>query len=503
MNRFHFSLLAALAAGMTIPAAIGRASSPYEGSANYSGNAYASSSGSQLQLVSATEAEPQSSDSPARLADPRGGDSTSTQSTSKTAPSQRAAPQTRPTYYPTARQPVQKPVAPRPADRVATRQPTPEYYAAPRSRVQLTANVVVDPSNPGRGETVMRTSAPPSPEVEGAPAAEQSFEQSPSCGGECSGGICGGSECCSCQSCCGFCAGMDYLYLRPHYADDAAYEQLTATTNPTTVTQDNRLINFDEPYSSDYHFFIGYHNSCGDEFRVGYWHITDDGNRSGVVTGDFLAGSGVAFQAPGGTELTSAGQTVAATTHTTLNLYDFEDYKRIDLPGLGCGCCPGWDVRWSFGLRVIDFKHTVDIFDPIETINNDAYFVGGGPKVGLEVRRQLGHSKFDLFVNTSAALLLGEGRNRSTTTTPGVLQTAVNMNIANTMEKIPDFYIMFGLEWKPCCNTSLTAGWLLEDFGNLGTAGAPTCTTCSTTSGQIGGGDLSFDGLFVRAEHCF
>lgn len=501
MNRVRLSLLAACIAGVTIPAAIGLAASPYEGTGTYSNDVYANPSSSQLQLVSATEEQPQPAESsPVRLADPRGGSTSAAQPTSqssRTTTTQKSASQSRPTYYPTSRQAVQRTATPRPADRVATRQPTPEYYSAPRNRVQLTANVVVDPSNPGHGETVMRPGPPPSPELDGT------IEGSPSCGAECNGGICGGEECCSCQSCCGFCAGMDYLYLRPHYADDAAYEQMTTTTTATTVTQENRVINFDEPYNSDYHFFIGYHNACGDEFRFGYWHITDDGNRSGVVTGDFLAGDGTAFQAPGGTELTSAGQTIAATTHTTLDMYDFEDYKRIDLPSLGCNCCPAWDVRWSFGLRIIDFKHTVDTFDPIETINNDAYFVGGGPKIGLEVRRQLGHSNFDLFVNASAALLLGEGRNRSTTATPGVFQTAVDMNIANEMEKVPDFYIMFGVEWKPCCNTSLTAGWLLEDFGNLGTAGAATCTTCSTTSGQIGGGDLSFDGLFVRAEHCF
>jgi len=296
---------------------------------------------------------------------------------------------------------------------------------------------------------------------------------------------------------------MEYLFLRPHFADDAAFEQSTATSNMTTVTEVNRLVNFEEPYSSDYHFFVGYHNACGDEFRIGYWHLADDGNRSGTVTGDFLGGAGVAYQAPGGTQLTAAGETINATAHMMLNMYDFEDYKRLDWSNLGFGCCPAWDARWSFGLRVVDFKHTVDTFDPIEVINNDAYFVGGGPKVGLEVRRQLGHSKFDVYVNTYAALLFGEGRARSTTTTPGELQTAVDMNVANGMLVIPDFNITCAVEWRPWCNTTITTGWMIEDFGGLGTPGATTCITCSTTSGQIGGGNLSFEGLFVRAEHCF
>ena len=400
--------------------------------------------------------------------------------------------------------------APRPAGilpRIASlpaRQPTP---APPeRGGVELTARVMVDPTVPGRSESARPASAP-APEVEGSVGEYQ--PGLPPAGPEnCASQGCG-PECCTMDGCglccdkCGFCLGAEYLYLRPHFADDAAYEQSTATSTITTVTDENRVINFDEPYSSDYHLFVGYRNACGDEFRVGYWHITDDGNRDGIVTGDFLAGAGVAFQAPGGTQLTAAGETINTTSHMTLNMYDFEDFKRLNLPSLGLCCCPQWDVRWEFGLRVVDFKHTVDVFDPFETINNDTYFVGGGPKVGLEVRRQIGHSKVAAYVNTYAALLLGEARNRSTTNTPGVLETAVNMNINNGAEIVPDFNISLGLEWRPWCHTTITGGWMLEDFGNLGTAGATTCTTCSTTSGAIGGGNLSFDGLFLRAEHCF
>lgn len=530
----RFSALAALIAGMTSAV---WAASPYGSSGEYinspSAAGYGNSSSSQLTLVSATEEQPQATDpSTVRLGDPRG---SSTQSTGAPTAAPNAAPNAhqpaarqpaaspsasaaKPTSktarpaQPAVRQPVQRSVVQRPDarsgrpdPRLASRGPAPTYYPQ-RNDVRLTADIVVDPSSPRPPEAVDRPGHPSSPEVDASvgeyPSEEPGYGDGSCCTAPGCTAPCGDPGCC-CQTCCGFCAGIDYLFLRPHVSDDAAFERLTATTTVTTVTDVNRVVNFDEPYNSDYHFFVGYHNSCGDDFQVGYWHIADDGNRSGTVTGDFLAGAGTAFQAPGGTELTAAGETINATEHVTLNLYDLEDIKRVDLPALGCCCCPGWDVRWSFGLRIIDFKHTVDIFDPIETINNDAYFVGAGPKVGLDVRRQFGHSKFAAYVNAYAALLLGEGRNRSTTTTPGVLQTAVDMNIANSDEIVPDFNISFGLQWKPWCNTTITAGWMLEEFGNLGTAGAPVCTTCTTTSGQIGGGDLSYDGLFVRAEHCF
>ena len=107
------------------------------------------------------------------------------------------------------------------------------------------------------------------------------------------------------------------------------------------------------------------------------------------------------------------------------------------------------------------------------------------------------------YMSATAALLLGESRAHTTTTTPGILQTAINVNEGNGDIIVPDFNISVGLTWQPWCHTTFTGGWMFEDFGNLGTAGAGLAPLCSATSGNIGGGDLSFDGLFLRAEHCF
>jgi hypothetical protein len=293
---------------------------------------------------------------------------------------------------------------------------------------------------------------------------------------------------------------MEYLFVRPHFNDDEAFQQMTATTTATTSTVVNQLVNFDEPYNSDYHFFLGYHTACGDEFRFGFWHIADDGNRTGTASGDFLGGDGVAFQAPGGTDLTAAGETITATTHMYLNMYDLEDVKRLDLPNFGCSCCPEWEVHWSYGLRIVDFRHTEDDLSPFETINNEAAFTGAGPKLGLEIRRQIGHSKMSVYVSAMGAMLLGEQRGRSTVSTPGVFMTAVDTSEASAIRKIPDVNISVGLTWKPSCCTTFTAGWMFEDFGDLGAA---TCIGCNTPTGTLSSGDLSFDGLFVRAEHCF
>jgi hypothetical protein len=503
MVRFaRFSLFAAIAAGLTLPAAVGHAANPYGSSAAYPSAGYTSPSGSQLTLVSATEDQPQMADpSSVRLADPRVG-SLPTEQSGVQAPAKPAVQQ------PAAQQnakPIQKTVHPataaaqHPAPRTSAtvqrsaasttpRQPSPNYYSQ-RDGVQLTAQVTVEPSRQG---TVLTRPATPMPSP--PPEMESGVGECPTCSTSC-------SSCC--DTCCGFCAGMEYLFLRPHFADDAAFEQMTTTTTVTTVTQVNQLINFDEPYTSDYHFFLGYHTACGDEFRLGFWHIADDGNRSGTASGDFLAGTGTAFQGPGTTELTAAGETINATSHMMLNMYDLDDVKRLDLPSFGCSCCPEWDVHWSYGLRVVDFRHTVDEFTPFETVNNLDGFVGAGPKLGMEVRRQIGHTKLSAYVSATAALLLGEQRARSTTTTPGVLQTAIDTNQSSGDLIVPDFNISVGVTWQPWCHTTITGGWMFEDFGNLGTAGATTCTTCSTTSGTIGGGDLSFDGLFIRAEHCF
>jgi len=506
IRSIRLSLLAALAAGATLPAATGRAATPYGTSTAYSGAsypsaAYASPGSSQLTLVSATEDQPQPADpSSVRLAEPRPVSAAAEQPVVQVAPK----PATQQPAAQQAAKSVSKPPRPataaaqQPAPRTTTsvprvtpsampKQPTPNYYPQ-RNGVQLTTHVVVEP---GRQETVMRSASPPSPPPSPETDTEIGVGECPTCQSGC------------CDSCCGFCAGMEYLYLRPHFTDDAAFEQMTATSTNVNVTQVNQLINFDEPYNSDYHFFVGYHTGCGDEFRLGFWHIADDGNQSGTASGDFLAGAGVAIQAPGGTEVTVAGETVNATTHMALNMYDIDDVKRLDLPSFGCSCCPEWDVRWSYGVRIINFDHTSDYFTPFETINNSESFTGAGPKLGLEVHRQLGRTKLSAYVSATAALLLGESRGRSTTTTPGIFQTAINTNVADGDIIVPDFNISVGLTWQPWCHTTFTGGWMFEDFGNLGTAGATTCTTCATTSGAIGGGDLSFDGLFLRAEHCF
>jgi hypothetical protein len=96
-------------------------------------------------------------------------------------------------------------------------------------------------------------------------------------------------------------------------------------------------------------------------------------------------------------------------------------------------------------------------------------------------------------------MLLGEQRGRSTTTTPG-LQTAILTTEATADRKIPDVNVSIGLEWQPCCHATFTAGWMFEDFGDLG---APTCLNCNAPTGTLSSGDLSFDGLFVRAEYSF
>jgi hypothetical protein len=506
IRSIRLSLFAVLAAGVAFSAMIGRAATPYGTSTAYSGaysnGAYASPGSSQLTLVSATEDKPQPADSSSlRSAEPRPISATLEQSAVQAAPkpaAQQSALQqtaksvsqpTRPTTA-ASQQPGPRTAtnAPRITASAMPKQSAPNYYPQ-RNGVQLTTHVVVEP---GRQETVMRTPSPPP-----VPPA------SPETDTEISGGECPTCQSGCCGSCCGFCAGMEYLYLRPHFAGDAAFEQMTTTSTNINVTQVNQLVNFDEPYNSDYHFFVGYHTGCGDEFRLGYWHIADDGNRSGTASGDFLAGEGVAFQAPGATEVTVAGESVNATTHMALNIYDLDDVKRLDLPSFGCSCCPDWDVRWSYGVRIINFNHTTDYFTPFETINNGESFTGAGPKFGLEVHRQIGHSKVSAYVSGTAALLLGESRAHSTTATPGIFQTAVNVNEANGNIIVPDFNISVGLTWQPWCHTTFTGGWMFEDFGNLGTAGAATCTGCSATSGNIGGGDLSFDGLFLRAEHCF
>jgi len=484
------------------------ASAEISHAADYS-NGWPANSNSQVQLVSATD-EPAVGDQPSIRRDyGRASDITS----SDTSPSATYPPQ-KPSLKPVTKSTTKTATKPftgapdlsdqrtaaKPSTAVARRAMASADQSSPRASTlvahrnsELTAHFAVEAEGtepPKKSGAPM--SPPPLPETADS-------EPAPGPGGGACMPSCGG--CCECPV---WCAGMDYLYLRTHFGNDLAMHELTATTVGDTVTNNDRALNFDFGFDSDFRIFVG--RRMGEsELRFAYEHIQGDANVSGTADGGFLNGSGVAFEGLGGTQITDAGATVNATSHLTLNLFDIERVQRLDL--FGCGeCSSPWDVLWSYGVRIADVHRTIDEQDPVETVSLDSTFVGAGPRIGLEARRNICGSHFSGFFSADAGLLVGRYRSHFENVAPGVLQTTITSQDNNLTRVVPNAEMAIGVSWQPTCHTTLTSGWMVESFTDAvgSTANTGGCTSCNMINPLAGSGNiLSFDGLFIRLEHCF
>ena len=174
-----------------------------------------------------------------------------------------------------------------------------------------------------------------------------------------------------------------------------------------------------------------------------------------------------------------------------LNAWDIADVRKLRLPWWGCrNCCPSWDVSWSWGVRILDLDEAIlnSVTGPdAEVIGQKSTFIGAGPRLGIDARRHLGHSKFSAYVAADAALLIGEEKTYGPSTPSGT----------KGVEAVPDFDVQVGLSWQPTCHLTFTSGYLFEFLGDA--------TTLSESSGLAllappQTSNLSFDGFFFRGE---
>jgi hypothetical protein len=133
-------------------------------------------------------------------------------------------------------------------------------------------------------------------------------------------------------------------------------------------------------------------------------------------------------------------------------------------------------------------------------------FVGAGPRIGLEARRNICGSHFSGFFSANAGLLVGRYRSHFENIVPGVLQTTITSQDNNLTRVVPNAEMAIGVSWQPTCHTTITSGWMVESFTDAvgSTANTGGCTSCNMINPLAGSGNiLSFDGLFIRMEHCF
>jgi hypothetical protein len=483
--------------------------------------------GSGVVLVSASDEAPTgaSESPPARLDDPRGGvrSADSTSGRTATYPPKKAV-----AKKPTAK-PAQKPGMPatNSSDGQAAAPKTQQPTSGQRRAVQqgqsetrpmavvhrdshLTAHFTVEekPEAIRPPETASpQSAAPPPPPADASHGDASHGEYCPDC------------DSCGCDCCCAWCAGLEYMFLRPHFGNDSAFHELTQTTTPGTgnnpglVTNADRTVNFDYGYDSDFRVFFGRHLGNG-ELRFGYMHIQGDAEAEGTATRGAAANDGIALVgAIGGSQLNGDGDSIASETHLHLNVFDIDRVQNLELPGC-FQCGSGWDINWSYGVRIADVNRTMDERDFIvgtgvtNLFELDSTFVGAGPKIGIEARRNIRGSHFFGFFGADASLLVGHYHSRVRsffpTSTPGAQDTLDTQENSLT-RAVPNIEMELGVTWQPNCHTMLTTGWMVESLTDAvaSTANTGGCNNCMPSPITGSGNILSFDGLFIRLEHCF
>jgi len=276
--------------------------------------------------------------------------------------------------------------------------------------------------------------------------------------------------------------GAEALLVRPHQNRDTAYE-----ISPNGgAGPDIQNVNFDAKYNAALRAFIGWQLDCDRSLKLTYTYIFDDRTRSADVP------DGSVILSPIGADL-NPGDTIDATQHIRLQTWDIDSVRKIALPGAVCDACPGWDASWSWGIRIIDVEETItnNVTGPdAETLMQKSTFVGAGPRIGFELRRQLGCARVMAFVGADTGLLLGGQKTIGSNTPSGF----------DSEQLVPDFDLRLGVCWQPRPEIAISTGWMFETFGD---AVMLNQDTTLATVARPQASSLSYDGLFVRGEFHF
>ncbi|MFM8380205.1 MAG: Lpg1974 family pore-forming outer membrane protein [Planctomycetia bacterium] len=304
-----------------------------------------------------------------------------------------------------------------------------------------------------------------------------------------------------------FVAGADYLLLRPSFSNSTALYEATATGGNTIAT---RSLAYDFGYASGVRGFLGYNFSRDTMARFSYLGIGATTSVLGVASGNYRGGNGTAYFGPFLTQAVPANARISSTANVDLDVYDLELARRFEID-LEADGATRWDTAGSAGIRFIDssVRTTIDNFCPAcpdYLVLTNRAFHGVGPRLALQGRRYLGAARrWSAFAAGGAALLVGNYTNFD-----GRLATETNLVETQSVGGalvIPNFDIALGTSWQWGPRTSLSAGWMLMYFGNLGysetidTNGPGPAT--EVTSVPLTNSSLAFDGAFFRLTHSF
>jgi hypothetical protein len=301
-----------------------------------------------------------------------------------------------------------------------------------------------------------------------------------------------------------FVAGADYLLLRPSFSNSTALYEATETAGRNAV----QSMNYGFGYASGVRGFLGYNFSADTMGRFSYLGFGATTTVSGTAAGDYGGGNGTAFFGPFLTQAIPANARITSTADVDLDLYDLELARRFEIDRETDGAAR-WDTAASAGIRFIDSSVRTEVDNvcpqcPDYLVFTNRAFHGVGPRLALQGRRYLGAARrWSAFASGGAALLVGRSSNfdsRLATETNGIDTQSVGGTLV-----VPNFDIALGTSWQWGPRTSISAGWMLMYFGNLGYSETIDTNLPGTevTTVPLTNSSLAFDGAFFRLTHSF
>lgn len=307
--------------------------------------------------------------------------------------------------------------------------------------------------------------------------------------------------------------GAEYLLLRPSFSNGTALYE-TTTSNLSQLSQ--RAINHDFGYSSGLRAFMGYRLSDDWMVRFGYTSIFATTSAvGGTSTGDWQGGNGTGFVGPYNTSALVAGQSIRSSLAADLALYDLELAGRLNPDRCGPGSGGSrWEAAGVVGLRFADTSVNSHVLNDQTAISQGDLvlvdtargFQGVGPRLGIQGRRYLGaKARWSVFASGAAALLVGSYDNLDVRTTVDSITPNVQRQQAGGTLVVPNLDLSLGTTWQVAQRTSLSAGWLLMYFDDLGYSEqiSTVVATAQPDLVPLTKSSLTYDGFFFRLTHNF
>jgi hypothetical protein len=415
---------------------------------------------------------------------------------------------------------------------VVVSQPAPQYAAAPMGELYPAQQYTQAPNVSAPSVSASRSGTPhakmvherhmrfeePKPMVE-SPMPQSVTEQSV-------GGGCGCGDA-SCDECCDgngwfsggrrgagrWIAGAEFLYARPHFSEPTAYvlHQNPILGPGNVLAAADTYVYHEFDYEPSARAYIAYRlDECCAELRTTYSRLQSDSSKSATTNANASIVPTYFEVQPG------PGNTLTSNLDVAGDILDVEFARCIRAGGecIPCDCrtCPDWDLTWSAGARVARWDFNGDVFTNVATdgaLDMDQEFIGVGPKIGLEGKRYFGKcQQFQVYSTFDAALLVGWYEYDMARRIPsvGVNPATVESFHSQVTRTIPVTEIELGVKWQPYERLTLSAGWFVQAWWDLG-------ISTQQTSNLLGGlgptfllddsNIMSWDGLTLKAELTF